>query len=780
MTDTIKKIAVIGSGVMGSQIAAHIANAGFSVLLMDIVPEGASDRNQLAKGAIERMKGMDPAPFMHKDCVKRVQVGNVQDDLDKLADVDWIIEAIIENPAIKSDLYRKLDDARKKGSIVSSNTSTIPLAVLTKDQSEAFARDFLITHFFNPPRYMRLLELVASPRTNPAHTALIRDFCDRNLGKGVVVCKDTPGFIANRIGTYWIECAVFAAMDLGLKVEEADAVMGKPLGMPKTGVFGLIDLIGLDLMPLIAKSLLATLPEGDAFRTLHREPELFKKMIADGFTGRKGKGGFYRINKDGGGKVKEALNLKDGLYAKASEAKLSALESAGKNLRALCETDDKIGHYAWTVLRDGLSYAASLVPQIADSIVAVDEAMRFGYNWGEGPFELIDRLGVDWFIARLQKDVVAVPELLQKAAGKSFYTVQNGVLHHLAIDGSFAPVTRNEGVLLLSDIKRRAAKPVLKTGSASLWDAGNGVLVFEVHTKMNSIDPDVFKLLQQAVAFIPASNGQYKALVIHNEGSNFSVGANLGLALFAINIASYETVEQLVKEGQKTYRMLRYAPFPVVAATHNLALGGGCEMHLHCDAVVAHAEFYTGLVETGVGVIPGWGGCAQMLGRAYNSPKQRKGPMPALAQVFEQLAMAKVSKSALEARELLYLKDGAHRIAMNSDRLLFDAKAYALELVPGYQPPEPYTYRLPGPTGKTALGLVIRAMQALGKVTPHDAVVVDVLAEVLSGGKTNFTKTLDEEALYNLEFEGFMRLIRTPATLARIEHMLETGKPLRN
>jgi 3-hydroxyacyl-CoA dehydrogenase len=780
MEDQIQKIAVIGSGVMGSQIAAHMANAGFDVLLLDIVPEGASDPSQLAKGALEKLKAMDPAPFMHKNFAKRVTPGNLRDDLHKLGDVDWIIEAVIENPAIKSDLYKKVDGVRKKGSIVSSNTSTIPLNVLTANQSEAFAGDFLITHFFNPPRYMRLLELVVGPKTRLEATHRIREICDVRLGKGVVEAKDTPGFIANRIGTYWMERAVYAAMDLNVTVEEADAVMSKPMNMPKTGVFGLIDLIGLDLMPLIAKSFLATLPQNDPYRALHREPELFKKMIADGYTGRKGKGGFYRINREGGGKVKEALDLKTGQYRKASESKLAALEAAGKNLKLLCEGEDKISQFAWLTLRDGLTYAANLVPQIANDIVAVDEAMRFGYNWGEGPFELLDRLGVDWFIARLRRDNIAVPALLEKAAGKSFYTVQNGKLHYLTVDGSFAPIKRAPGVLLLQDVKRAAEKPVFKTGSASLWDVGDGVLVCEFHTKMNAIDPDIFKVLKQACDIIPASKGQYKALLIHNEASNFSVGANLGLALFAINIASWETIEMLIKEGQNTYRQLRYAPFPVVSVMHGMALGGGCEVHLHCDATVAHAETYTGLVEVGVGAIPGWGGCAQMLGRAYNNRKQAKGPMPALLQMFEQIAMAKISKSAFEARDLLYLLDGQSRITMNLDRVLFDAKETALNLAKNYTPPTPYTYRLPGKTGKAAINLGLAALKATGKVTPHDAVVVDVLADVLTGGKTNIIKTLTEEDIYTLEFEGFLKLIHHPDTIARIEHMLETGKPLRN
>jgi 3-hydroxyacyl-CoA dehydrogenase len=780
MTKKIEKVAVIGAGVMGAQIAAHLANAGFPVLLFDIVPEGATDPNQVAKAAIDRLKGMDPAPFMHKDFVKRVTPCNLRDDLGLLVEMDWIIEAVIENPAIKSELYRKIDAVRKKGAIISSNTSTIPLEVLTAGQSEPFTRDFLITHFFNPPRYMRLLELVVGPKTDQHAINLIRDVCDVRLGKGVVAAKDTPGFIANRIGTYWMERAVYAAMDMGLTVEEADAVLGKPMGMPKTGVFGLIDLIGLDLMPLIAKSFLATLPQDDPYRKLHRDVPLFGKMIADGYTGRKGKGGFYRINREGGGKTKESLNLKTGEYAKVAEGKISALEAAGKNLRALAEHDSKIGQFAWAVLRDGLVYAASLVPQIAEDIVAVDEAMRLGFNWGEGPFELIDRLGVDWFVGRLRAEKIPVPPLLEKAMGKGFYKTIDGKLHYLSTNGDFVAIKRAEGVLLLSDIKRASEKPVFKTGSASLWDVGDGILCAEYHTKMNAIDPDIFKTLKQAIEIINGSKGRYKALVIHNEASNFSVGANLGLALFALNIASFETIEQLVKEGQDTYRALRYAPFPVISVAHGMALGGGCEIHLHMDATIAHTETYTGLVEAGVGVIPGWGGCAQLLGRAYNNPNQGKGPMPGLAQVFEQIATAKVSRSAYEARDMLILLDGAHGITFNRDRLLFDAKQMALKLAKNYTAPQPYTYRLPGPPGKAALSLAVSSMKAMGKVTPHDEVVVDALSDALTGGKTNIIRQVSEDDIYKLEFDGFMKLIKTPDTIARIEHMLETGKPLRN
>lgn len=774
----IQKIAVIGSGVMGSQIAAQAANAGVPVLLLDIIPKDAKDRNQLAKGALEKMQKADPAPFMHPKAVKLVTPGNLEDDLHKLKDMDWIVEAVLENPQVKSDLYKKIDAVRKPGSIVSSNTSTIPLNVLTGGQSEQFARDFLVTHFFNPPRYMRLLEIVTGPQTRPDAVAAVGDFCDRRMGKGLVQCKDTPGFIANRIGTFFMQSAVNATFDLGLTVEEADAVCSKPMGVPKTGVFGLIDLVGVDLMPLIAKSFHATLPPDDEYRKIYRDPPLFAKMIADGYTGRKGKGGFYRLNTAGGGKVKEAVDLKTGEYRPAGKDKIPTIEAAGKDLRALCMTDDKIGKMAWAVLGQTLSYAASLVPQIADDVVAVDNAMKWGYNWEYGPFELIDKLGAAWFTERLQAEGKPVPEFLRVAAGRPFYEVQDGRLRYLSRGGVYQPVTRAPGVLLLEDIQR-AGQPVLKNGSARLWDIGDGVACFEFRTKMNTVDPDLLSLLQQSVKLLGDNPKQWRGLVIYNEGKVFSAGANLGLAMFALNIAMFQAVDQLVEQGQQAYRAVRFAPFPTVGAPSNLALGGGCEILLHCSAVQAHAETYTGLVEVGIGVIPGWGGCVQMLVRAFGNKKRFGGPIPPVAQVFETIATAKVSKSAAEAVDIGYLRptDG---ITMNRDRLLHDAKQKVLELAKDYRPPEEARLNLPGKTGRAALNLVIDGFKLLGKALPHDVTVSKALANVLTGAETDHTGQVSEADLLALERKEFARLARMPETQARIEYMLENGKPLRN
>lgn len=774
----IQQAAVIGAGVMGAGIAAHLANAGVPVLLLDIVPQGAEDRSALARGAIAKMLKADPAPFMWKRAADLVTPGNLEDDFDKLAGCDWIIEAVVEDLEVKRDLYRRLEKVRKDGSIVSSNTSTLPLKLLTEGLPARFAEAFLITHFFNPPRYMALLELVAGEKTRPEAVAEIAAFGDRVLGKGIVHCHDTPGFVANRIGTYWLQCAVVETLDRGLTVEEADAVMGRPLGIPKTGVFALLDLVGLDLMPKVDASLARTLPPDDAYHALRRPFPLLEKLIAEGYTGRKGKGGFYRLNKANGARVKEAIDLKSGDYAPAEEPTLASIAAARRGgAKALVAHGDRGGQFAWAVMSQTLAYAASLVPEIADDIPSVDRAMRLGYNWKFGPFELLDQLGADTVAERLMKEGRPVPLLLQQAAeAGGFYRVKDGRLQYLTVAGDYADVVRAEGVLLLSDVKLKG-EPVAHNGSASLWDIGDGVVCLEVHTKMNTLDPEVFKIIGKALEIVPK---RFNALVVYNEGTHFSAGANLGLAMFAANVGAWATLEDLVSEGQKAYMALKRAPFPVVAAPSGLALGGGCEILLASDAVQAHAESYIGLVEAGVGVVPAWGGCKELLARYARDPRRPKGPMPPVAAAFETIGMAKVAKSAFEAKELGFLRptDG---ITFNRERLLADAKKRALELVEDYRPPEAVELFLPGPSGKASLAYALRDLYAKGQATEHDMVVASALAEVLTGGpKADHTEPMSEEAVLKLERAAFMQLVKTPGTLARVEHMLETGKPLRN
>lgn len=770
----INKVAVIGAGVMGAGIAAHVANAGIPVVLLDIVPKDGDNRNAIAENAVARMLKADPAPFMSKAAAKLVTTGNTEDHLDLLAECDWIVEAVIERLDIKQALYARIDSVRKVGSVVSSNTSTIPLENLVAGLPDSFAADFCITHFFNPPRYMRLLEVVGGAKTRADALDMVSDFADRSLGKSVVRCKDRPGFIANRLGVYWLQAAVTSAIDANLAIEDADAVIGKPMGIPKTGVFGLIDLVGLDLMPHVIGSMAQSLPANDPFHAINRPVPVVEGMIAAGFTGRKGKGGFYRVNREKN-KAKEAIDLASGEYRAQRRADVPAVKAAGRSLAKLFDHDSVHGAYAWQVMGRTLAYACALVGDAADEVESIDEAMRLGYNWKFGPFELIDQVGADWFAAKLAASGWEVPAILKSAAGKTFYRVDNGVRQVLGLDGQYRAMVRPEGVIMLADVKLKS-QPVLKNGSAALWDIGDGVACFEFTSKMNALDPDIMDLLGKSIRRVKKD---FKALVIYNEGSNFSVGANLGLALFAANIAAWTEIEAMVANGQATYRALKYAPFPVVAAPSGMALGGGCEILLHSDAIQAHAETYAGLVEVGVGLIPGWGGCKEMLARWQSLGKLPKGPMPALARVFEMISTAQVAKSAAEAKEALILRPG-DGITMNRYRLLADAKAKALSLVDGYQPPEEPSFVLPGPTAQVALDMAVAGFQRMGKATPHDGVVSGALAGILSGGDTDVTETLDEDALLDLERQAFMTLVRHPDTLARVEHMLMTGKPLRN
>jgi 3-hydroxyacyl-CoA dehydrogenase len=772
MSGPIRKVGVIGSGTMGAGIAAQVANAGVPVVLLDIVPAGANNRSMLAEGAIARLRKTEPAPFMHDGAARLIEPGNLEDDLGKLADCDWIIEAVLERTDIKQALYHKLETVRRPGSAISSNTSTIALKVLTEGMSDAFRRDFLITHFFNPPRYMRLLEIVTGPDTAPDTVTAITRFSDVSLGKSIVRCEDSPGFIANRLGIYWMLLGLTEAIDLDLTVEEADLIIGRPMGIPKTGIFGLFDLVGIDLMPQVNASMGGVLPKADAFHAANRDVKLIGQMIAQGLTGRKGKGGFYRLERSGGARTKLAIDLKTGEYRAERTPVVPEIEAG---LQGLLSAPGKFGTYAFRVLAQTISYASTLIPEAAASIADIDEAMRLGYAWRWGPFELADKLGTAWLVERLTAQGMPVPKLLAEAAGKTFYRVDGGKRQYLGTDGVYRDVIRAPGVLLLEDIKL-ASKPVLRNASAALWDIGDGVACFEFTSKSNALDDKTIELLGKSIEVV---GQRFKALVIYNEGSNFSLGANLGLALFAANIAAWGEIEKLMVAGQQAYKALKYAPFPVVAAPAGMALGGGCEIVLHADAVQAHAETYLGLVECGVGLLPGWGGCGEMLARWRADPKLPRGPMPAPSKVFEGISTADVSRSAHQAMEKKFLRptDG---ISMNRDRLLADAKQRALELVDGYTSPKPPEFVLPGPSGRAGLNAAAEGFHRRGIATDHDLVVADALAEVLTGGDTDIIDTMTEQQLLDLERKAFMRLARTAPTLARIEYTLDTGKPLRN
>jgi 3-hydroxyacyl-CoA dehydrogenase len=779
MPKTIKKVAVIGSGVMGSGIAAHCANAGCEVLLLDIVDDESSDRNIIAKNAIKYMHKSNPEMLMQRKNSKLITPGNIDDDLHKLIDCDWVIEVIIENLDIKKKLYKKLAQNIGKDTILSSNTSTIPRSELITDMTTDLSSRFLITHFFNPPRYLPLLEVVSSPEVNADVLDRFCTFADIDLGKRVTICNDSPGFIGNRLGIYFIQRAYKATIDHGLSIEQADAMLGRPIGLPKTAVFALMDLVGIDLIPHVTGSLVSHLGENDPFHKIAGVgKDTITSMIDEGYTGRKGKGGFYRLNRENGKKIKEARSLITGEYKTAKrKAGFSSAKMGKRGIAEIMDCDDKGAEFVTDVLLDSLSYAAYIVPEVSEDIYAIDGAMKVGYNWKKGPFEMMDAIGPKSMVNRLNDSNKSVPPFLALAAEKGmFYGIDSGEITRLSPNGEMVKIERNEETLTVADLKRRG-KPLERNASASIWDMGDQVLLVEYHTKMNAMDPMNMEMLLNAVDM--AENEGWKGVVIGNDAANFCAGANLGLALFAANLAAWKDLDDFIGLGQDTYQTLKFSEVPIVAASAGLCLGGGAEVLMHCDAIQAHSESYVGLVEVGVGIIPAWGGCKEYLGRIKEFGLVSNGPMGAVMKAFEVIGTAQVAKSADQAQTMGFLGPN-DRITMNRDRLLSDAKKTLIELSKDYSPPEPRTYSLPGPSGKAALELAVNDLALSGKVTPHDIVVTNALAEILTGGDTDITDILEEDDILAMEKIAITTLAKNTDTLDRMQHMLETGKPLRN
>ncbi len=588
-----------------------------------------------------------------------------------------------------------------------------------------------------------------------------RSFADERLGKTVVRCRDTPGFIANRLGGAWIDYAVSEAFARSLDVEAADALIARAFACPKTGAFGLLDVVGIDLMLLVQRSFASRLPAADPLLHVARPTAFIERMVGEGRIGRKGDGGFYRLDRSNGARTKLALDLATGEYRPSRKARSAALDAARGGLRALLDAPGEHGAYARAVVLRTLAYAASVAPEVADSPATVDTAMETGYAWARGPFAMIDELGAGYVVAGLQAEGLDVPALLEEAVTTGGF-------------GERRRPRRQPGVELLRDVKQRS-EPVQRNRSAALWDTGDGVLCLEFTTRMNALDQGVMELV---VGTFSVVGDRYRALVIHNEGENFSVGANLAGVLLMANTAMWEQLDLGIRGGQGALSGLKYAPFPVVGASHGMCLGGGCEILLHCDAVQAHAETYMGLVEVGVGIVPGWGGCKELLLRK-TAARTAGGPMPPVQEAFETIGLARVSRSAAEARELGFLRP-TDAITMNRDRLLGDARRRALELVDGYAPPAPQQLVLPGPAGAAALRLAVHGLALTGQASPHDVVVTGHLARVLSGGEADPTSPVSEQAVLDLEREAIVALARTEGTLDRMEHMLMNGKPLRN
>ncbi|NIM71677.1 MAG: 3-hydroxyacyl-CoA dehydrogenase [Gammaproteobacteria bacterium] len=772
----IEKAAVIGAGTMGSGIASHLANAGVPVVMLDIASEGEGGRSRLAERAVERLLDSSPPAFMHPDNARLINTGNIEDDLASIADADWIAEAVVERLDVKKTLYAAIDAVRAPGSIVSSNTSTIPLSMLTEDMSESLKRDFCITHFFNPVRYMRLLELVRGPDTRVEVIDTLTEFCDVALGKGVVPCSDTPGFLGNRVGVFALQVGIVEAARGGLTVEEADAIMGRPMGIPKTGVFGLYDLIGLDLMLDVVASLRSALAEDDPFQEVADGISAVADLVARGQTGNKGGAGFYREGRDSSGSGREALDLASGDYRPATRPQLAAAQAGENNgLRALVEYPDKYGDFAWRVLSRTLSYAASLLPEVGTSILPVDEAMKLGYSWSRGPFEMIDALGTAWFRERLLADGIPVPAILEKAGDATLYRAAVDHMEHLGFDGRYHRLTRAPGIVRLGDIKR-VGKAIIGNEAASLWDVGDGVACLEFHTKANALSPDSMRLLRDAVSVV---EDRFTALLVHNDAPHFSVGFNLEFALANAKARDWDALDQALREFQDTTMAIKHAPFPVVGAPAGTSLGGGFEVLLHCDALQAHTNTVMGQVETLVGLVPSGGGCKELLHRWCAEAGSTEAVIAGALKVFELIGMGKTASSPIEAEPYRFFlaRDCS---TMNRDRLLVEAKKRAIAMADGYEPPARSGVPAAGPGGRQRMQTLLEKLDERGITTPHDQVVGRHLAEVLCGGGAPAGEIVSDEELCALEREAFITLAGTPATVARIEHMLDTGRPLRN
>jgi len=771
----INKAAVIGAGTMGLGIAGQLANAGVDVLLLD-VPAVGENRNAIAASALERLLDDRQPGLLHRENLKKITIGNIEDDLHRLEDADWIAEAVVERLDIKKNLYQQIDAVRKSGSIVSSNTSTIPIALLVENMPDEFRAEFAITHFFNPVRVMRLLEIVRGEHTRQEVIACLEQFNESRMGKGIVVCNDTPGFLGNRVGVFAIQTALHAAFRIGLKPEEADAIFGRPMGIPKTGVFGLYDLIGIDLMSDVAKSLVSILPENDSFHEVSAEIPLMKRMIEEGQLGNKGtKGGFYRLKDPADGTSKQTLDFDSFSYRNFDRSKPQVAIDAEQSgdFTLLLEQDDKYGQYAWEILSNTLVYAATLVPDVNQSLVAVDDAMKLGYNWLQGPFEMIDAIGTDRFVARLERENRDVPVFLKSAVGMSFYRAQNGTLQYLRADGSYQDLNRAPGVIRFSE-ERRKLTPLMENSKASYFSLPQDLGLVEFHSKANTLDADSMHLLADAVQH---ASENLKGLIIHNDAQHFSCGVNLESVLDFIVRKDWNGLDRFLDHFQQTVLSMKHAPIPVVAAPSGLSLGGGFEVVLHADKVIYHANSVTGLVEPLVGLVPGGGGIKETLYRWY----ERKCDMTKAAwETFMNIGYGKTARSPLEAEPLAMFRDGTDDYVMNRDRLLHTAVDAALDLSADYsvQPHEP----LPMPGREVWQDMVdwLQKAHDKGHLTSHDVTTGTQIATIVTGGDVDSGTLLDENKMCALERKAFLTLAKTKETRARIEFMLQYGRPLRN
>tara|TARA_Y100000590_G_scaffold453618_1_gene599010 strand:+ start:3366 stop:5618 length:2253 start_codon:yes stop_codon:yes gene_type:complete len=742
----INKVVVIGSGTMGSGIAAQVANAGVEVILLDL-PSSEGSRNEITLKAKEKILKSRPPLLVEKNKIDLIIPGNIEDDFNMVGEADWVVEAVVERIDIKHNIYSKIQDVRKDSSIISSNTSTIPLKILSAKMSEEMKKNFCITHFFNPVRYMALLEIVTEPINDIKKINSLKSFCDEKLGKGVIICNDTPGFIGNRIGVYAMQVAMTEAFKMKISIEEADAVFGRPMGIPKTGIFGLYDLIGIDLMADVLKSFIKELPSQDPFHEVAQEIPLVKKLIDIGYTGRKGKGGFYRMNKVDGKKILEAISLETGKYSPVKKINLGLGDKV--NINKLIEREDKYGQYAKSILTKVLRYAAFLIPEVTSKYIDIDDALRLGFNWTIGPFEMLSNIDSNSFIQE-NSDI------------NYFKTIDNGFKFE-----------KRPGYLdsSIDSLRSLNLKKTYSNSSANIKNLSSYQIV-EFTTKANALDTDSMLTLKKA-----AENN--KSTIVINEAMQFSAGVNLNYVMEFAKNNEWSKIEKFIIDFQQTCKIIKYADKPFIAAPSGLAIGGGFEVVLHCDYTVSHANVVLGLVESLVGLIPAGGGCKEMLWRWLQTPEGKENSEFASMKVFDLIGYAITSNSPNEARPNKFFLN-KDKIVINRDRQLATSFDLLNTIESEYTKSEQPSFRLGGSVVRDKMFEKLEKLYSDKKIMEHGLEVGKQIAFVLSGGNTNLNTDLSEDDLYNLELEAFMRLIQMPKTQERIKHTLETGKPLVN
>ena len=800
----IKKVAVIGAGVMGREIAGIIAYAGLPVYLLDIVPPNLTDeekqdpkaRNRFALGAIDAiLKEKRIPPKYSKNDVAFITPGNMEDDLDKLGEVDWIVEVVPEDPKIKSATFEKIESQLKENTIITSNTSGIPISVMTEGRSDTFKKNFMVTHFFNPVRYMKLLEIVVGPETDPELIEYMKNFGANDLGKGLVFGKDTPNFVANRIGVYGMLATIWAMVDEGLRVDEVDAIVGKPMGRPASAAFGTADLVGLDTLVHVVENIYDGVPN-DEQRDVFKVPDFIKKMIENGWLGNKSKQGFYKKEKDENGKkVKMVLDYNTMEYIPKEKFKFDSVKAtkgfddAGKKLKALISGDDKAAKFAWRVTRDSLIYAANRLYDIADDIVNIDNAMKWGFNWEGGPFEAWDAIGVKESVERMEAEGFEVPKIIKRVINNgygNFYIEANGNKYYYDFKAlKYRPVEVAPNVLILKTLKDQD-KTIAENGSASLIDLGDGVGLVEFHTKMNAIDDGIVEMLNKAVDYL--EEDKLDGLVLGSQDRNFSAGANIMLILMAAQQKQWDQIEMVVKAFQDINMRMKYAPKPIVAAPYDLTLGGGCELTMHAHKVQADTQTYIGLVEVGVGLLPGGGGNKEAYLRAYGDIVIPDDPMKlsqhalqAAGHALGLVAMADIAMGAKDAIKKGILKP-TDNVTLNRDNLIYDAKQAVLAMnMLGFKQKQPLTsIPVAGREGIASLTLFIQGMKYGNYLSDHDLLVTRKIINVLSGGDVLPGSKVSEQYLLDLEREAFVSLCGEEKSQERIQYMLMNNKPLRN